>query len=74
MSDVDPIEFRLGKLCELTQATHDMVKDMDKKQDSQHDRITKLESHNDMVKKAVKWIGGGITAVCTLVAWVLGSN
>ena len=69
MADIDPVEF--GKLCANVQATHDLVKDMDEKQDKHHDRLTKLESHNDMIKRAAKWLAGGVTAISSFAAWVL---
>ena len=68
MSDIDPVEF--GKLCANVQATHDTVKQMNTKQEDIDDRVIDLEGSRDMLKKACKWVGGGITAIASFVAWV----
>lgn len=72
MSEIDLIEF--GKLCANVQATHDTVKEMNTKQGEHDDDIIALKHHNTMIKKAFKWIGSGIAAVFSLIAWIASSN
>ena len=64
------IEEKIGGLCANVETILSTVKEMDIKLDSHHDRITYLENHNTMIKKACKWIGAGVGAVISFVAWV----
>lgn len=69
MADIDPIEF--GKLCANVESTHNLVKEMDRRNDNHHDRITELENTNSTLKKAVKWVSSGAAAVWGLITWVM---
>ena len=68
MSDIDPVEF--GKLCANAQNTHTLVKEMHIKLEAHDDSIIALETHNDTIKKAIKWIGSGVSAVIAFVVWI----
>jgi len=69
MSEIDPVEF--GKLCANAENTHNMVKEMHAKVEQHDDDIIALQGHNNLIKRAVKWIGSGIAAVFGFVMWVM---
>jgi len=73
MADIDPVEF--GKMMGYVKATNEntekILTKFDKELDDHDDRIVDLESHRSAMKKAIKWIGGGVSAVGAFVAWVM---
>jgi len=73
MSGIDPVEF--GKMMGLMEATNSntnkILEKLDDKVEDLDDRVVDLESHRSAMKRAIKWIGGGISAVGGFVAWVM---
>ena len=72
MSDIDPVEFgKLQGMVETTMnTTNKILEKFDTELDDHKMRITDLENHRTIMKKALKWIGSGISAVIAFVVWV----
>ena len=69
---IDPVEF--GELKGMLQATHTntekLLDKFENKLEEHDDRIVDLESHRSTMKRAIKWIGGGVSAIAGFVAWM----
>ena len=69
MTGIDPVEF--GKLCANSENTNMLVKEMHEEQKDHGERISHLENHNSTVKRSVKWVVGGFTAIGGFISWVV---
>lgn len=71
---IDPVEF--GKMMGMVEATQKntdkLLEKFDEKLEEHDDRIIELETHRSTMKKAIKWISGGVSAVAGFIAWLVG--
>lgn len=73
MTGIDPVEF--GELKGMIKSTHanteKLLEKIDTKVNLNEHRIIELETHRETMKRAMRWIAGGIGAVASLVAWLM---
>ena len=69
--NINPVEFGelKGSVNATLANTEKLLEKFDLKLDKHEERIDDLEEHRTVMKKAVKWIGTGISAVIGFIAW-----